>query len=54
MFNVAGSAVSKEFVLKVADVMSKYMARGFGGLFNARVGMPGGVVVWITMTVEGK
>jgi hypothetical protein len=54
MFNVAGSAVSRDFVLQVADVMAAYVARGFCGLFNARVRTPGGVVVWVTMTVDGK
>lgn len=51
MLNIEGS-VPKEFVLAVANVMSAYTARGFCGLFNARISTPG-QVVWVTMTVDG-
>lgn len=51
MFPLGGS-VPTEFALAVASVMSTYTARGFGGLFNARIDMPG-YVVWVTMKVDG-
>ena len=46
--------VSRELVLAVAAVMTKYTMRGFCGVFNARLSQgPGTTPIWIVFKVRG-